>query len=212
MLWKEVAMEKYLLDMLTRALALGDADPDEIDKELSAIVGRYSERRRHYHNLQHVIQLLGLCSELEIEDPDIVLAAIYHDIIYKPGSSRNEEKSADYARKSLVRLDVDLDRVERVCEMILATSNHLAPQDHPEKQTFLDLDLSILGSSLEDYRAYSKGVRKEHPWLPGFLFRKKRRQFLEKVLAEECIFHTDLFREKFEDSARANIEWELGLK
>jgi len=39
---------------------------------------------------------------------------------------------------------------------------------------------------------------------------KKRRRFLERVLAEEFIFHTDLFREKYEDSARANIEWELG--
>ncbi len=204
-------MDHHLREKFSQALDDGDVDPDAVTEELSAIVGRYNERKRHYHNLEHVTRLLALCDELEISHPDIMLAVIYHDIIYRPGSLKNEEKSAAYARESLGRLGVNPDRVGQVCEMILATANHLLPQDNPLTQTFLDLDMSILGSPREEYQAYTNAVRKEYSWIPEFVFRKKRHLFLERVLAEEFIFHTDLFREKFEDSARANIEWELGF-
>jgi predicted metal-dependent HD superfamily phosphohydrolase len=204
-------MDDHLWEKFFQALEDRDVDQDAVTEELSAIVGRYNERKRHYHNLEHVIRLLALCDELGISDPDIMLAVIYHDIIYRPGSLKNEEKSAAYARESLGRLGVDPDRVGQVCEMILATGNHLKLQDNPLAQTFLDLDLSILGSPREDYQVYADGVRKEYSWIPEFVFKKNRRRFLERILAVEFIFHTDLFREKYEDSARANIEWELGL-
>jgi predicted metal-dependent HD superfamily phosphohydrolase len=204
-------MDDQLREKFFQALDDGDVDKDAVTEELSTIAGRYNERKRHYHNLVHVTRLLALCDELGICDPDIMLAVIYHDIIYRPGSLKNEEKSAAYALESLGRLGVNPDRMGQVCEMILATANHLIPQDNPLTQTLLDLDMSILGSPREDYQAYADGVRKEYPWLPGVVFEKKRRQFLERVLAEEYIFHTDLFREKYEGSARANIEWELGL-
>jgi len=204
-------MDDHLWEKFFQALDDGDVDQDAVTEELSAIVGRYNERNRHYHNLEHVTRLLALCDELEISNPDIMLAAIYHDIIYRPGSLKNEEKSAAYARESLGRLGVGSDRVGQVREMILATANHLIPQDNPLTQTFQDLDMSILGSPREDYQAYADGVQKEHPWLPGFVFKKKRRQFLERILAAESIFHTDLFRKKYEDAARRNIKWELGL-
>ena len=204
-------MDDNLWEKFFQALEDRDVDQAVFTEEFSAIAGRYNGRKRHYHNLEHVTRLLALCDELEISDPEIMLAVIYHDVIYRPGSLKNEEKSAAYARKSLGRLGVDSDRVGQVCEMILATANHLMPQDDPLTQTLLDLDMSILGSPREDYQAYADGVRKEYPWLPGVVFKKKRRQFLERVLAEEYIFHTDLFREKYEGSARANIEWELDL-
>jgi len=204
-------MDHHLREKFIQAIGDGDVDQDTVTKELAAIVEYYNERNRHYHNLEHVTRLLALCEELEISDPDLILAVIYHDIIYRSGSLKNEEKSATYARESLDRLGVDSDRVGQVCQMILATANHLIPQDNPLTQTFLDLDMSILGSPREDYQAYADGVRKEYSWLPGFVFKKKRRQFLERILAEEFIFHTDLFREKYEGSARANIKWELGL-
>jgi len=204
-------MDDYLRAKFFQALDDGDVDKDAATKELSAIAGRYTEHNRHYHNLAHVIRLLMLCDELEISDPDIMLAAIYHDIIYLPGSLKNEEKSAAYAQDSLGKLGVETDRVDQVCEMILATSDHFTQQDNPLTQTFIDLDMSILGSTREDYRVYVRGVQKEYSWLPGPVLKKKRRQFLQRILAEEFIFRTDFFREKFESSARANIKWELGL-
>ena len=205
-----MTMNNYLKAKFFQALDDGDVDLDAVTEELSAIVGRYNEQHRHYHNLEHVIQLLMLCDELEIGGPDITLAVIYHDIIYQPGSLENEVKSAAYARDSLVRLGMNPDRVDQVCEMILATASHLLPQNNPLTQMFLDLDISILGSPREDYQAYADGVQNEYSRLPKSVFKKKRREFLEKIFAEEFIFRTDIFREKFESSARANIKWELG--
>jgi len=141
----------------------------------------------------------------------IILAVFYHDTIYHPGNSRNEEKSAAFARESLARLGANLERVERVCNMILATADHPSPQCGPMTNIFLDLDMTILGSARGEYRAYVEGVRKEHHWFTEGLFKKNRRKFLKKILDGKSIFHTDRFREKYEKRARANIEWELGL-
>ena len=204
-------MDNHLREKFLKALDDGDVDQDMVTEELSAIVRCYTKPDRHYHSLEHIIRLLGLCDELEINNSTIMLAVIYHDVIYRPGSLKNEEKSASCARKSLARLGVDPDRVDQVCEMILATATHLIPQDSPLTQTFLDLDMSILGSSREDYQTYADGVRKEYTLVPDLVFKKNRREFLEKVLAGEFIFHTDLFRKLFERSARVNIERELGL-
>jgi len=192
------------------ALDATDVDPDAVTEELSAVIRCYTERHRYYHNLEHVKRLLALCDEMEINDPEIMLAVFYHDTIYRPGDSRNEEESAAFARESLARLGVDPGRVEQVCGMILATADHPKPRDDLTTQFFLDLDMSILGAAGEEYQSYAEGVRKEHPLLPDFVFRKNRRKFLKKILAAKIIFCTDQFREKYEVAARANIEWELG--
>jgi predicted metal-dependent HD superfamily phosphohydrolase len=204
-------MDDYLREKFFRAINVGDVDQEAASKELSSIVMQYNRRHRHYHDLRHVYRLLKLCDDLEISDPYIVLATFYHDVIYRPGSLKNEEKSAAWARASLEKMGLVPDRVGQVCNMILATSNHLIPQNDPQIQIFLDLDMSILGASRKEYQAYADGVRKEYPWLPGFVFRKNRRQFLEKVLAADFIFHSEMFRERFEMPAKQNIEWELGL-
>lgn len=204
-------MDDYLREKFFHAIYVGDVDQKAATEEFSSIIKHYDERHRHYHDLRHVNRLLTLCDELEITDLDILLAAFYHDVIYRPGSLKNEEKSAAWARASLDRVSVAPDRVDRISDMILATSSHLSQQDDPLTQTFLDLDMSILGASREEYQAYADTVRKEYHWLPGFVFKKNRRQFLKGTLAVDNIFHTEMFRERFEMSARRNIEWELGL-
>jgi len=204
-------VDDYLRKKLLQALDGADLDADAVTEEFLAVIRCYTEHHRHYHNLDHVNRLLALCDELEINDLHVILAVFYHDTIYHPGNSNNEEKSADFARESLGRLGVVRGRVDRVCVMILATANHLVPQEDPLTQLFLDLDMAILGSPREEYQAYAEGVRKEHHLVPDFVFRKYRKKFLKSILAAESIFQTDLFREKYEAAARANIEWELSL-
>lgn len=204
-------MSEHLREKFSRALGVGDVDPDAVTQELSEVIRRYNENHRHYHNLTHVTRLLELYDDLVQSDPDLLLAIFYHDVIYKPGSSKNEEKSAAFARKSLGRLGVDPNRINHTCEMIMATADHLNPPADPLTRIFLDLDMSILGSPREEYQAYAEGVRKEYSWVPGSVFRKNRRKFLEKIHAAQSIYCTDLFHAKYEAAARANIEWELSL-
>lgn len=202
-------MNVHLQEKFVEALNNEGMDRDAVSGELTGVVERYNERHRYYHNLEHIIRLLGLCEELQFGDPDLILAVVYHDIIYRLGSSKNEAKSAAFARNSLERLNLNSSRIYKVSEMILATANHLDPPDDPLTQIFLDLDMSILGAPREDYQAYAEGVRKEHFRVPGAIFRKHRHRFLEKILAAESIFYTELFREKYEAAARTNIKWEL---
>jgi predicted metal-dependent HD superfamily phosphohydrolase len=204
-------MSEHLREKFSREVGVGDVDPDAVIQELSEVIRRYNENHRHYHNLTHVTRLLELYDELDQNDPDLILAIFYHDVVYKPGSSKNEEKSAAFARKSLGRLGVDPSRINLICEMITATADHLNPPADPLTRIFLDLDMSILGSPREEYKAYAEGVRKEHPRIPEIVFRKNRRKFLEKILAAQSIYCTDLFREKYEAAARANIDWEINL-
>ncbi len=42
-------------------------------------------------------------------------------------------------------------------------------------------------------------------WVPGFLFRRKRREILDAFLARPHIYNTTHFRERYEAVARANL-------
>jgi predicted metal-dependent HD superfamily phosphohydrolase len=61
------------------------------------VVKNYSSKKRHYHTLNHLENLLNQLTEIkgEIEIWNAVLFTLYyHDIIYNSLKSDNEEKSA----------------------------------------------------------------------------------------------------------------------
>jgi len=177
--------------------------------EFQKIVDRYSEAGRHYHNLEHVRRLLILCDEMGIEDTEIILAVFYHDVIYNPGFGDNEEKSADFARGSLERIGMNAVRTGKICDMVMATRDHLSGEYDPATHLFLDLDMSILGAGRQDYEQYTADVRRELSWVPDVVFRRNRRKFLEKLLKTEHIFRSRIFRNRFEERARENVAREL---
>ena len=60
------------------------------------ILKNYDEQHRFYHNLYHLIDMLTNAKKLGIELTDsLVLAIVFHDIIYDPKRKDNEERSAD---------------------------------------------------------------------------------------------------------------------
>jgi predicted metal-dependent HD superfamily phosphohydrolase len=63
-------------------------------REMYNVVGRY------YHNWNHIITMLGNINKiLSISDEytdDLILAIIFHDIIYIPGGRNNEKASAEF--------------------------------------------------------------------------------------------------------------------
>jgi len=69
--------------------------------------------------------------------------------------------------------------------------------------------MAILGAPPDRYRRYCDQVRHEFSALPGPVFRLGRRHFLEQVLAQERIFATEWFWQRFEAQARANLASEL---
>ena len=176
---------------------------------------RHAHKGRHYHNFDHLEAMFRLfdahCGQLQ--DPEVVaLAIFFHDAVYDAKRKDNEEKSAALAEKRLQELNFPKDRTERVSTFILATKNHLLPENaHPDLAFFLDFDLAILGASREAYEAYTQKIRREYRIYPDLLYRPGRRKALEHFLQRPFIFQTDTFRANFEQRAVENVRREIGL-
>ncbi len=178
--------------------------------ELSAL---YRTGDRHYHGIAHIEALLGLLDEyrIHVSDPEAVEAVIwFHDAIYDSRAKDNEVRSADLAREKLADI-TSAERLDRIVKIIEATATHTVPDVEPETARrdaalLLDMDLSILGTPPETFDAYEAAVRREYAWVEEPLWIAGRGAVLKTFLQREHIFHTDIFRDRFEKQARANLE------
>lgn len=190
---------------------------EEVKEELwNEIVYRYSERHRHYHNLNHIAFLFSQCDKYlsRIANPAVTgFAILYHDIVYDTYRPDNEEQSAALAETHLKQLSVNASVIENIKTFIIATKDHKIPESYPLQDDlglFLDFDIAILGAEPDTYKAYSEKIRQEYLKYPDNIYKEGRRQALEKVLASEKIFLTDDFIELMESTARQNINKEVG--
>ncbi|MBL8578900.1 MAG: hypothetical protein JNK47_16885 [Mesorhizobium sp.] len=180
--------------------------------ELSAL---YRQHDRHYHGLGHIEALLRLLGEnrSEFADPEAVEAAIwFHDAIYDSQRADNEAKSAALAAERLADT-FEFARLSRILAMIEATATHALP-DLPGKAgrdaaLFLDMDLSILGAPADVFDAYEAAIRREYAWVDEAAWQTGRAAVLRKFADRPAIFHSALFRKRYEAAARANIERSL---
>jgi predicted metal-dependent HD superfamily phosphohydrolase len=188
------------------------------DKELSQecwqeIEKNYSNKKRHYHTLQHLDNLL--LQLIEVKDKiqsweTILFTLFYHDIIYNALRSDNEEKSAKLAVQRLKQIAVPTQMIELCTEQILATKSHVK-SSNSDTNYFTDADLSILGQDWESYSHYCKAVRKEYAIYPYLIYNPGRKKVLHHFLSMDRIFKTEFFFNKFEVAARANLLKEIGL-
>lgn len=179
---------------------------------LEQLLARYSEGWRHYHHLGHIRDCLSLLkgTDLSEGDRDLVYLSIwYHDAIYDPWCQDNEARSAELARKHLTAAGVAPVVVERVAALILMTRHHEGQDGDPLANLFLDIDMAILSADRELFQHYEHAIRQEYQFVPGFLFRRFRRQFLQKTLASQ-IYHSPAFAPR-ETIAKANIQNSLAL-
>ena len=185
-----------------------------IEQLYGEIEEHYSDKNRFYHNLEHIASMLDAVHlfKNKMLDYDSVLFAIwYHDIIYYPVRSDNEEKSAAFASKALKKLGLKNDRIRKVNDMIIKTKNHAAYGDSEDYDTqlFLDCDLLILGSERHLYKNYMEHLRKEYHLVPDIIYNKKRRRFLKKFLDREFIYRASEYRNSLENKARENLKFEI---
>ncbi|MBL0912960.1 MAG: hypothetical protein IBJ09_11365 [Bacteroidia bacterium] len=199
------------MDIYTKLLERYTDDPMRIRNFSSELLEAYTAADRHYHTLQHLQQMLNVLEPVKewFSDPDTLLFALfYHDIVYKVSRKDNEEKSAELARERLSALAYPSTGMERCRQMILATKGHTASGD-TDIDLFTDADLSILGSSPEQYRTYAAQVRREYAIYPDPVYGPGRKKVLQHFLEMPFIFKTLYFRTAYESRARQNIQQEL---
>jgi predicted metal-dependent HD superfamily phosphohydrolase len=174
------------------------------------LVAAYSAADRHYHNLEHVAEVLRVASRLTAitDDPGAVqLAGWFHDAVYDPRAADNEARSAELAVTLLGPVGVPASELDRVTRLIRATA-HLADDRPPgdrETAILLDADLAILGAAPDRYSRYAAAIRREYGWLADADYRAGRTRVLDRFLARPRLFWTDLAYQEGEERARVNM-------
>src|SRR5262245_53769490 len=96
-----------------------------------AIISRYRQPHRHYHGVRHLVfvvrdavRVFGLVDLDEVDRPAVVAAAFFHDAVYDPMSSRNEEASAALAVTRLTEAGWSNEEAAPVARLVMATKSH----------------------------------------------------------------------------------------
>ncbi|MBC9716524.1 hypothetical protein H9Y04_28730 [Streptomyces sp. TRM66268-LWL] len=176
------------------------------------LLARWAEPQRRYHTLAHLTAVLDHVEALaeHAHSPELVrLAAWFHDAVYLPERSENEERSARLAERALAEAGLAPAAVSEVARLVRLTVTHAPDADDRDGQVLCDADLAILASEPASYAAYTKAVREEYAFVPDDAFRSGRAQILSQLLTLPRLFHTPHGVREWEPRARANLEREL---
>ncbi|MFF2061791.1 hypothetical protein ACFVWZ_08325 [Streptomyces sp. NPDC058200] len=185
------------------------ADPYDYADRLLA---RWAEPQRRYHTTDHLLAVLDHIDTLAAyaDDPDLVrLAAWFHDAVYRPDRSENEERSARLAEVALPEAGLNQDRTHEVARLVRLTTSHAAEPGDRNGAVLCDADLAVLAGAPAAYAAYAAAVREEYGFVPDDAFRTGRAAVLEQLLALPSLFRTPHGLAEWEARARENLASEL---
>lgn len=191
-------------------LARHTASPD-VEATGRALLVRWCEPHRHYHDVAHLRGILRYVDQLAgyAGDADAVrLAAWYHDAVYD-GLPDDEERSAQTAEAELALLDLPAALVAEVARLVRMTITHDPASGDRDGEVLSDADLATLALPAEDYQRNTVAIRAEYAHVPEDTFRAARARMIEALLAEPQLFRTPEARQSWEAAARANLRDEL---
>ncbi|MEV5487716.1 hypothetical protein AB0L47_06860 [Streptomyces bobili] len=178
------------------------------------LLRRWQEPQRHYHTVTHLTAVLDRIDTLQeyADDPDVVrLAAWFHDAVYLPDRSENEDRSARLAERALPEAGLPDAKTAEVARLVRLTVSHDPAEDDRDGQVLCDADLAILAAPPSAYAAYAAGVREEYHFVPNDVFREGRAAVLRQLLGLPRLFRTPHGAKEWEATARYNMRAELDL-
>jgi predicted metal-dependent HD superfamily phosphohydrolase len=185
------------------------AAPEPAQRAIDDILREYGSPARRYHSLSHVAACLEVMERhvpAGAETRHIAMAVFWHDYVYDPTRTDNEEKSAVAFEEASQSMKLDARFIGEVREMVLATKHDASVAGKAERVLYLvDVDLSILGEAEEVFDAYETGVREEYAFVPDDAFRAGRSKILRRLLERPHLYETPRFRAAYEASARKNL-------
>jgi predicted metal-dependent HD superfamily phosphohydrolase len=193
------------------------AHNDAVQAVGADLLRRLEEPHRRYHTPRHLVEVFWALEDLERESVigprEAALGRLvgwFHDAVYDPGAAggENEAASADLAVRNLSALGLERDDIERIRDLVLATTTHDLVTDGLSA-AFHDADLWILSAPPDRYAAYTRQVREEYAAVPDDAFRAGRAALLRPFLERDAVYATAPARERWEDRARANLSAEL---
>ncbi|MCO4275671.1 DUF4031 domain-containing protein [Pseudarthrobacter sp. HLT3-5] len=176
------------------------------------LLDRWSEDHRRYHGCTHllaVLEALDLLADPADPPRTVLLAAWFHDAVYRGVAGQDEEESARLAEERLPDAGLPAADVEEVARLVRLTSDHRPePGDH-DGALLCDADLSVLGGEPEPYARYVAAVREDYAHIGDADFAAGRAAVVRHLLELEPLFHSDRARELWLDAARRNLQGEL---
>lgn len=190
------------------------------DPICDALIERWSEEHRHYHDLTHLMSVLKNIDYLDAQNEPmgpfpraVKLAGWFHDSVYRanpilpPG--QDEEDSARLAERVLPELGVPGPEILEAVRLIRLTFTHDPHEDDPGGKVLCDADLEVLARNSGAYQRYREGIRKDFDKVSDEDFDSGREKFLRRMLARNPIFNTATGRKRWERPARRNLMAEL---
>ena len=203
------------------------------DKWFEKIISlQRDDSARHYHTTWHLLEMFGyldiLCSHSTDDKTSntykddskaiLTMATFFHDVIYNPKSTTNEEDSAELYMQFQNELDMQAENSyqESISESshdfiyrcILQTKSHSIPpkplptpnmttsqiqiqnKHHNLLQLFMDMDLSVLAKTKTAYDAYAHLIRQEYHFVDRDVYCSKRADILQEFLKCSHIFYS----------------------
>lgn len=181
---------------------------DDSSVLFTQLLNAYLQPHRVYHTVSHLeacLQQLDLAQKEAERPAEVEVALWFHDAVYIPKAVDNEAQSSLWATQSMQQPGVSPVAIGRIATMITATKHDHAPETR-DCELLLDIDLSILGQTPEQFATYEHCIRSEYSWLPEQQYRTGRVNILKSLLQRSTIYYTPFFQERLETQARHNLE------
>jgi predicted metal-dependent HD superfamily phosphohydrolase len=176
------------------------------------LLDRWGEEHRKYHGRTHllaVLEALDLLTDPASPPRTVLLAAWFHDAIYRGIAGQDEEESARLAEDRLQNAGLPDDEVDEVARLVRLTADHRPDPGDAAGALLSDADLSVLGGKPEAYHRYLAAVREDFAHIGDDDFAAGRAAVVRQLLQLEPLFHTERGRSLWLESAQRNLQGEL---
>ncbi len=151
------------------------------EEKAKSWIDRWREPHRYYHNLGHLGQMFEDLRE-HSSRLDVMLAVLFHDIVYWPDRRDNEKQSADFFLAEMPEefKKNNAELVQNVYTAIIETDHSKPPMSKLGK-LICEVDLKILMSDdLNALLEWEHNISKEFQVFPYEQYQAGRIQFLSK--------------------------------
>ena len=177
------------------------------------LLDRWGEEHRKYHGRMHllaVLEALDLLTEPVDPPRTVLLAAWFHDAVYRGIAGQDEEESARLAEDRLAQAGLPASQVDEVARLVRMTADHRPGPGAGAAALLSDADLSVLGGQPAAYARYLAAVRQDFAHIGDDDFNAGRAAVVRQLLRLDPLFHTPRGRALWQDAARRNLQGELG--
>jgi predicted metal-dependent HD superfamily phosphohydrolase len=184
-----------------------------VDAVKQFCLNAYNEPHRKYHNLHHIERGFNhlydfVTSGADFHSIDLNVVSyswLMHDICYEVGDKNNEQYSAELAYDFLSFMDCEQIDKCKVFDCIIDTKHRSNKPYSTESALVRDFDLADLGTS--QFWINNRNIGME--FLPNYTMNEIREgsiKLFQGFLNREKIFFTNFFYNKYEQTARQNLE------